>query len=183
MKEDKERNFVRLDIDMGIRIRSAKDQKLDLGKQSTSLLAVRLRDIDQLMQDKLIKLEERAPETCHLVALLNRKLKILEELILQPDVNEMESKKVNLSGSGFAVQSDQFFEPGSVLGVELLMPPIRYHWYCLASVVTCAGTQAPYHLRAHFENITEEEQDAIVEFVLSHERKILKARRAAKDEK
>jgi len=129
------------------------------------------------------------PQVHQLLELYNRKINLmlsLDETLSEP-VSEQEkrSQQVNLSACGIAFPSPEQLRPNQKILMDLTLFPSNICLKMVAVVIGCDPLKEPigedcYITRADFVDITNSEQEVLVQHVIKRQTSQLKDRREAR---
>ena len=84
---------------------------------------------------------------------------------------------VNISGSGIAFPTDKIFCIDDILRLYLFFPAYPFTFLSIMGrVVKCVKKEEGFQVKAHFENISEQQRDEILRFVNQCQRDLLQGK-------
>ncbi|MDX5300150.1 MAG: PilZ domain-containing protein [Gammaproteobacteria bacterium] len=164
-----------------MRLREEGPMSPDLARLS---LGARLGAVNSALQKSLAIVQDGDVRVAETLALLDRKLNlVLESLDLHVTSNAtgLLLADVNLSASGLAFPSSQSMVNGERLLLDMVFYPESDHLKVMANVVGCEPTDQGFWIRADFDNLSETEQELLVQHVLRCQTRELRARREARE--
>lgn len=153
---------------------------MDMDKFS---IKAKLENITREVQPILRSIEESNPKLAIYLTLIDRKIDLLSNAIIEDEVNELgyKSQKVNLSTGGLSFNSVESLEPGSMIKIKLILLPEKLAVSSYAEVVKCSHhdiTKDEYTLAVQFEYMNDEMRDLISRHVLDRDRALINSRKA-----
>ena len=189
MNENERRRYFRVTDLVGLKCQFLTEGERDLAVQSkpTSLKNL-LGQIESKINTNLATIQNSQPEVYQVLDLFNQKINLAfghgiitnEEL----DINDAtKACKVNLSACGIAFPSSQSAALNQYLSIELTLYPGNSRLELLLAVISCddfddEDNQNAYLVRANFVNISDVDQEVLVQHVLKRQVLQLKEDRA-----
>lgn len=188
IKPSKERRrYFRVTDLVGLRYQFLSQDEQDLAIQSKpSSLKDLLKQIDNEVLASLALIQTSQPEVHRLLDLLNQKINLAlgadsrnqeEDLELNSDVCS-----VNLSACGLAFPCDKPAQLNQYISLELTLYPNNVRLVLLAAVISCDAHESDsdrhnYVIRADFVDISDANQEVLVQHVIKRQAQQLKQMR------
>jgi len=174
-------------VAIGYRVLSDSDTTVTgVDMSSPSALIVQL---ENQITASLETLRSVQPQVHQLLELFNRKINLvlsLDETLFEPvSDQEKRSQKVNISACGLAFPSHEQLRPNQKILMDLTLFPSNICLKLMAIVIGCDSLEEPigedcYIIRADFVDITNSEQEVLVQHVIKRQTSQLKERREAR---
>lgn len=195
ISRDERRQFFRIDDSLSLSYREipsaqlaacidALENEIDSDFTVVSSLAA----VSQEMMGTLNKIEKSQPDIALYLKALDRKIEILGRALMAQttDLLRQPAQAVNISGTGISFQVEEYFRPGTILELKLLLTPSYAGILCFAEVVGCesielAPGQPGYALRATFMHIRERDRDVLIQHVIQRQGAQLRRAREARE--
>ena len=134
---------------------------------------------------KMQKIEETSPLIAEILGLFDKKLSLIENMILHTDDEDnsiTNTQQVNLSASGISFESNTPINEDVNLKMELVLYPEYQFIPVYARVVDCRKKMDDslyrFNVAVDFIGISESDQEIIMQHVLSKQAKSLKKERS-----
>lgn len=146
--------------------------------------------LDNLIAESLSRVRVQNPSVAEVLELFNRKINLtlsLDEKRLQTiSAVEKGVKEVNLSACGIAFPVLDALSIGCQLHLDITLLPSYINLSVEAQVIACAKHQHPedgddYLVRVDFLNLSDVDQELLVQHVIKCQTQELKARREARE--
>ncbi|MBL1141367.1 MAG: PilZ domain-containing protein [Proteobacteria bacterium] len=145
--------------------------------------------IETKIMTKMNRVEEVSPLVAEILGLYDKKLSLLQSMILHNDDNDnsiTETQQVNLSASGMSFESNTPLIDDVNLKMELILYPEYQFIPLYARVIDCKKKMDDnlyrFNIAVEFIGICESDQEVIMQHVLSRQAKQLKKERAEQSE-
>lgn len=184
LMNDDRRRYFRVNDRIAMRFLRVRDDCLSSPELMLLSVASRLESVERNLQKELNALKDIQPRLVAVLELLDRKLNlVLESQDLHANARQpgLLLADVNLSASGIAFPADQVMDIGERLLLELVFYPEEDHLKVMAHAISCAPAESGYWVRADFDNLSESEQELLVQHVLRCQTRELRARREARE--
>ena len=174
---DERRRYFRINDTIGLNYRiidAAEGRVVSASKNLRVGLTSLLAGHDQKTAHLLSKLQQRDPLAAEILALMEQKLKLITGYLEvergRVDDVEFLVKHVNISACGVAFLAQEEILPGSYLALELLLTGLSRPVELYGVVVTCdlKGSNQ-YYLRIDFDEVSEQEQEALIQYMLKRQ--------------
>lgn len=176
-------------VGLNYRLLSEGERDLALSSQPTSLNNL-MATIEEEVTVILHSLKLQNPELHRLMELYNQKINLAFGHGLadqsHDNANSIRACQVSLSACGIAFPSRQEATLGQSIALDLTLYPSNLRLQLVASVISCephprASTEDPYLLRADFEELSDHDQELLVQHVIKRQAHQLKERREQND--
>jgi hypothetical protein len=141
--------------------------------------------VGQEMNGMLKRIEVAQPDIAQFLKLLNYKVDMLAECMLQQNVlaREKNSYQVNLSASGLAFGSEQALSEGDFLELKILLPASRALVTTCCRVIRCRQnlsyeSRYPYVVSVDYMNMKEEDRGLLIKHVIRRQLAQLREQKA-----
>ena len=111
---------------------------------------------------------------------LDKKISLLSECLMADAVaeNDIEPRKVNISGGGVLFESDKPVATGAMLELKMKLLPKHIYVYSYAKVISCMALEEDsenkqYKIAVKFEYMEDDVRDLITRHVLARERALI----------
>jgi hypothetical protein len=191
--ENERRRYFRVTDLVGLRYRFLSDGETDLAVQAqpTSLKSL-LSQIEHQIATDLTVIKNTHPEIHDLLDLFNQKINLaFGHGLASGDEDDLEQStsacQVNLSACGIAFPSDQSAVLNQHVHLELTLYPSNTRLQLLAAVIASDALDESidgrsYIVRADFVNVSEMDQEVLVQHVIKRQVQVLKEQRAEDSE-
>lgn len=187
------RRYFRVTDLVGLRYRFLSDGETDLAVQAQpSSLKSLLSQIEHQISTDLTVIKHSHPEIHNVLDLFNQKINLaFGHGVASGDEDDLEQStsacKVNLSACGIAFPSEQSAALNQHVHLELTLYPSNSRLQLLAAVIACDGLDESvdgksYLVRADFVNVSEMDQEILVQHVIKRQVQVLKEQRAGESE-
>ncbi|MDX1453789.1 MAG: PilZ domain-containing protein [Oleiphilaceae bacterium] len=187
MQQDERRRYFRVTDLVGLSYRLLDDGERELAimAQPSSLKSL-LAQLDEKIMVALQSVKSVSSELHLLLDLFNQKINLAfgHGIAAQSEQYEhaMKACQVNLSACGIAFPSKETAQLNQYMLLELTLFPNNVKLQLLAAVISCeehpeATDNCPYLIRADFTNITDADQELLVQHVLKRQGQQLKEQR------
>jgi len=142
-----------------------------------------LEFLSQESQAQLRRIQREHPEVADFLQILERKIEVLAQalVISNNQLVDQPTRKVNLSASGIAFETDQALQEGEMLELKMVVPPALVGIVTFGRVVYCHRNEDGQGQRVGVDFLSMREQDR--EFLIRHVvKKQLKLLREQKQE-
>lgn len=140
--------------------------------------------IEAKIMSKMTRIEEVSPLVAEVLGLFDKKLSLIEKMILQKDDQEnavTDTQNVNLSASGMSFESNTPINEDVNLKMELILFPEYQFIPLYARVIECKKKMDDnlyrFNIAVDFIGISESDQETIMQHVLSQQAATLKKER------
>lgn len=140
--------------------------------------------IEAKIMSKMTHIEEVSPLVAEVLGLFDKKLSLIENMVLQKDDQEnavTDTQNVNLSASGMSFESNTPINEDVNLKMELILFPEYQFIPLYARVVDCKKKMDDslyrFNIAVDFIGISESDQETIMQHVLSRQAATLKKER------
>jgi c-di-GMP-binding flagellar brake protein YcgR len=140
--------------------------------------------IEAKIMSKMARVEEVSPVVGEILALYDKKLSLIQSMIMHSDDNEnsiTETQQVNLSASGMCFESNTPINDDVNLKMELILFPEYQFIPLYARVVDCKKKMDDnlyrFSIAVEFIGICESDEEMIMQHVLSRQSATLKKQR------
>lgn len=194
---DERRRYFRIDDALGVYCRK-------LSPEEVSGFAARAAEhggnfdfasnFDNRIQTLLDSCRIQTPIAAELLDLINKKLNfVIQQMDVDSEILQniaYELKQVNVSACGLAFVSDERFDRGDMVQLDLLLKPGDLHVVSMAEVVACealeasgdqASEAATFFLRLNFREINNNDQELLIQHVVKRQSNQLKERRRTRE--
>lgn len=187
------RRYFRVTDLVGLRYRFLSDGETDLAVQAQpSSLKSLLSQIEHQISTDLTVIKHSHPEIHNVLDLFNQKINLaFGHGVASGDEDDLEQStsacQVNLSACGIAFPSEQSAALNQHVHLELTLYPSNSRLQLLAAVIACDGLDESvdgksYLVRADFVNVSEMDQEILVQHVIKRQVQVLKEQRAGESE-
>jgi c-di-GMP-binding flagellar brake protein YcgR len=181
---EERRRFFRLDDEVVLDFQVLSPEDDPALAHHTSQVKSELQEIEQEIGTLIYQLKSHNPQLSRLGELLNQKLNLLAlgagQSNKQRSLNQSESRtRINLSACGMAFNTAESLELGLNLLLNLQLKPSNANLELHGRVVAIEESdeeERPHHIRVDFENLTEAEQEIIIQHLFQLQNRNLKAR-------
>lgn len=180
VKHDERRRYFRVSDLIGMSYRFLAADELDLNVWSVPLNS-QLAQLEQQIESVLMGMQTTHPELGKLLALYNQKINLaLGQGMTDQGQNSgqaMHACQVNLSACGIAFPAAESAELNQHLALDLTIYPSKLRLNLIAAVIACDDDQVdghPYLIRANFVNISEYDQELLIQHVIKRQAQQLK---------
>lgn len=140
--------------------------------------------IEAKIMSKMTHIEQATPLVAEVLGLFDKKLSMMESMILQKDDQEnavTDTQNVNLSASGMSFESNTPINEDVNLKMELILFPEYQFIPLYARVIECKKKMDDslyrFNIAVDFIGISESDQETIMQHVLSRQAATLKRER------
>ncbi|EIC28722.1 MULTISPECIES: PilZ domain-containing protein [Methylomicrobium] len=185
------RRFFRINDEVDLYFRkivaqeAREDSYIDENVLTSAALPQIMAAVEREMDSLMARIEAARPETAEYLKLLNYKVDILAQCILnQSDLaREKNSYQVSLSASGLAFGSEQALSEGDFLELKILLPASRALVTTCCRVVQCRRNPVkeqryPYVVSVDYINMKEEDREVLVKHVVKRQLAQIRALKA-----
>jgi len=188
-KGEERRRYFRVTDLVGLRYRylSAGETDLAVQAQPTSLKSL-LSQMENAIATDLAIIKQSQPEIHNILDLFNQKINLaFGHGLAQESDEEIEQStsacQVNLSACGIAFPVDEAVGLNQHIHVELTLYPSNSRLQLLAAVIACEALDEMHDgkswvMRADFVNLSEVDQEMLVQHVIKRQVQLLKGQRA-----
>jgi PilZ domain len=176
------RRFIRITDNVKLRYwRSDKPTQLENCSDQNHL---QFMGIESQVQILLRHLPTQAHKFSELLQLINQKLNLLE-LRINPPNPAFQQIDVNLSGCGiaFAIAKDEQYDVGTLMQIEMILPPYDSPIGINAEVIKCGvELEMPEQvtLRLEFRGMPTQMEDLLIHYILKRQSQLMKINRSQK---
>ncbi|MEQ8233560.1 MAG: PilZ domain-containing protein [Gammaproteobacteria bacterium] len=150
-----------------------------------SNLHAALAGIDLRLEDAFEAVREESKAMAQALELLNRKLTLIERVValesgqvVTGTHREHEPSEVSLSGGGIAIAADTPLALNAPLAIDLVLLPSHHSMRAIGRVVDCRrGDGERFQIAVQFEEIREQDREALIQHVLRKQAAELRAAR------
>jgi c-di-GMP-binding flagellar brake protein YcgR len=142
--------------------------------------------IEAKIMSKMARIEEVSPLVAEIMGLFDKKLSLMESMILHKDDQEnsiTETQNVNLSASGMCFESNTPINDDVNLKMEIILFPEYQFIPLYARVVDCKKKMDDnlyrFNIAVDFIGISESDQEIIMQHVLSRQAATIKKERGS----
>jgi len=164
----------------------ARLRELEQGGESDFTVMSSLAGVTAQMAVYLRRIENELPDVAAYLKAVDRKLEILGRAFLTNDkiLSSDHAQHVNLSAGGACLHVAEYYEPGTVVEVRMLLFPSFTGLLTYADVVGCEPDRGEegaagegFRLRVEFTHMREPDRDILIRHVLRRQGEELRARR------
>ena len=189
MNENERRRYFRVTDLVGLKCQFLTEGERDLAVQSkpTSLKSL-LGQIEEKINTNLATIQNAQPEVHQILDLFNQKINLAfgHGILSSDDLGADDGTRacqVNLSACGIAFPSSESAALNQYVSIELILYPSNSRLELLLAVISCEDfddddNQNAYLVRANFVNISDVDQEVLVQHVLKRQVLQLKEDRA-----
>lgn len=190
---DERRRYFRIDDALGVYCRK-------LSPEEVSGFAARAAEhggnfdfasnFDNRIQTLLDSCRIQTPIAAELLDLINKKLNfVIQQMDVDSEILQniaYQLKQVNVSACGLAFVSEQRFDRGDMVQLDLLLKPGDLHVVSMAEVIACEqlesqpGEEQQFFLRLNFREINNNDQELLIQHVVKRQSNQLKERRRSR---
>jgi hypothetical protein len=176
------RRFFRINDEVDLYFRKIAEQEaletshIDENVLTGAALPQIMAAVEREMSSLLKRVEAAQPEAAQYLKLLNYKVDMLAQCLLQQNdlAREKNSCHVNLSASGLAFGSEQALNEGDFLELKILLPASRALVTTCCRVVQCRQNPAkeqryPYVVSVDYMNMKEEDREILIKHVITRQ--------------
>jgi len=189
MNENERRRYFRVTDLVGLTCRFLTEGERDLAVESKpSSLKSLLGQIEDKINSNLARIQNTQPEVHQVLDLLNQKINLAfgHGILTNEELSGEDATKacqVNLSACGIAFPSSEPAALNQYIAIELILYPTNSRLELLLAVISCDDfddddNQNSYLVRANFVNISDVDQEVLVQHVLKRQVSQLKESRA-----
>lgn len=129
----------------------------------------------------LRRIEREVPDVGAFLRLLEQKIDLVAKALLssETDLMEQPTRKVSLSASGLAFESDAPFQIGRVLELKMVLPPTLAGVLAYGSVVYCRPASlghSMYQIAVDFIGLRERDRELLIRHVVKRQLRQLRER-------
>ena len=138
-------------------------------------LAATFAGISQRTRSLQQQVRQDSPATADYLKALEQKVDMLAQVLMlrEMELDEQETREVNLSAGGMEFRTKEALEPGNWLEIKFVVFPDRLGILAGCRVVRCERDtgcwQHPYRVAVEFTHIRESDRQLIVRHVLSRQ--------------
>ncbi|MEQ8660450.1 MAG: PilZ domain-containing protein [Gammaproteobacteria bacterium] len=151
-----------------------------------SNLHTALLGIDLRLQEAFDAVRAESRVIAGALELLNAKLTLIERVVALESGHvgggphrEHEPSEVSLSGGGVAITAATPLALNAPLAIDLVLLPMHHSMRALGRVVDCRrGADSRFQIAVEFEEIREEDREALIQHVLRKQAAVLRASRS-----
>lgn len=125
---------------------------------------------DKQIEKLLIEVKEESPKVAELVALFNQKLeRIVNQMVMESQLVGRIAhrvKEANVSACGVAFENDEPVSLGARVKLELTLYPSEKKLLTHGTVVGCEGAGDQWYWRIDFYGMSEQNQEALIQYVV-----------------
>ena len=174
---EERRRYYRINDDLTLKYRVIDESRFESEVQQTKLAFVRHTEIDkglQLLDEEFeqlcVNLENNHPLVAEALFLLNKKISVLAKLAsFDPatELDDMQSRAVNLSGCGIGFYTEEMLQEDTALAIDMVLSPENTYLTLFGRVVySNTDTEGHYFVAVDFENMDETDQEKIIQHVI-----------------
>lgn len=187
--DDERRRYFRMDDLIGMRYRLLSEGETQLSMQTKpSSLKNLLSQIDAEISVALAHAKKSDPNTHEVLTLLNQKLNLVighSVVTNTEDLTSIRACQVNLSACGIAFPCASTAKLNQHIEIELSLHQGNVHLVLIAAVIACDDlidevNENTHLIRADFINISDVDQEHLIQYVIKRQAQELSGRREAK---
>lgn len=147
---------------------------------ATKTLGHQLKEIDDQLKLALFQLADKMPKTAATISLLHKKVDLITHHILRNEISEEHKEvDVSLSAVGLGFSHHQPYNPESHIALDIMLSHNPYRIITASRVVSCAANTDDnnYYLRTEFMNLSDEDEEIVIQHVLMQQTRQLKQQR------
>jgi c-di-GMP-binding flagellar brake protein YcgR len=167
------------DIDIETEIKRTEHEQNNLAELKNAFNC-----IESKIMSKMSRLEEVSPLVAEILGLYDKKLSLIESMVLQKDDRDnsiTETQHVNLSASGMSFESNTPINEDVNLRIEMVLFPEYQFIPIYARVIDCRKKMDDnlyrFNVAVDFIGISETDQEIIMQHILSKQAKSIKDER------
>ncbi len=184
MNDQERRRFVRIEGKLKLWYEPISEQNPAPAKPTERDLQVaEFANLDNQLKSALMGLIQHSPKTTKALDLLNKKLNALYTIsaLTHPEQGWQQAD-VNLSACGISFLVHSAINVGKMLQFKLQLNVFGQVISTLAKVVACEPNEGDqYTLRLDFIDLTEQQEDTIIQYIFQEESAQLRQAKANKD--
>jgi len=187
--QQERRRYFRITDQVVISYRALSDSDTTVTGVNMNSPSALIVQLENQITASLETLRSVQPQVHQLLELFNRKINLvlsLDETLFEPvSDQEKRSQQVNISACGIAFPSHEQLRPNQKILMDLTLFPSNISLKLMAIVIGCNSLNEPigedcYITRADFVDITNSEQEVLVQHVIKRQTSQLKERREAR---
>lgn len=142
-------------VDMSAILASEQPQQFNVSPNFT--LQLQLAELETQMGQLLSRVNDTQPHVANALELLNRKIELIGNTLVQSDlqVDKATLVNANISESGIAFPSDRSFEEKSTLALKLVFPDDSIGLLLYGEVVRCEPNKKQFTVSINFLKLPE----------------------------
>lgn len=125
---------------------------------------------DKKIERLLIEVKKENPKVAELVAVFNQKLeRIVNQMVVESNLIGRIAhrvKEANISACGVGFENDEPIALGARLKLELTLYPTEKKLQTQGTVVGCGGGNGRWYWRINFYGMSDQNQEALIQFVV-----------------
>tara|TARA_R110002072_G_scaffold104540_2_gene228994 strand:- start:8311 stop:8859 length:549 start_codon:yes stop_codon:yes gene_type:complete len=178
---DERRRYFRIDDNIGIRYEVLAPDEVAPRQAALARGEIRgdntLQLAERQLQLLIDKLRVQQPEFAEAIHLLNTKFNALKDAL--PSHADFHSvvMPVSISACGLSFDIEAEIRAGEILYMDLTLLPTDLHIHTLAEIVACQQSGSVWTISADYLNLSEENEELMVQHIVKRQRKILAERR------
>lgn len=186
MSESNRREHFRVEMTVPVRWKILSDDEIELVKSGMGNILFKQSGIPSPIESFLDETTRGSREEQLFLSLqlLNNKLDFIIENLLSAPSNENfgHDKVMEISASGLKFSSEEQFEEGTVLKMELIMPGIvQYNMELITEIIRSTKKNNQYINAASIVYIKEDARDSIVKLVFQKQRMDIRHKKNLED--
>lgn len=181
---EERRRFFRLDDEVVMDFRAISQDEFTHWKEQQTQQKNELRELEKEIGLLVHQVRSSHPAVGHLLELFNRKINLLhgeQEAHTELNLSNTEARvRVNLSACGMAFQTREDLSQQSHLLFNLQLKPSNAILSLAGHIVAIESSgdpQAPYLIRVNFEDLTEAEQELLIQHLFQLQSRTLRHQR------
>jgi hypothetical protein len=176
------RRFFRIDDAVNLYYRVV-DEKTVIAASNTSddvlsscTLLTALEVLGQESRSVLYRIEKKEPEIAEYLKLMDSKISLLSQAILQQgnDLSESKMCQTNLSASGLSIEVDSEIKSGEFIEVKLFLSSCVAVILLYGKVIYCkrnelANSTSPYQVGIDYINLKDEDREILIKHIVKRQ--------------
>ncbi len=190
MTNKERRRFFRIDDEVNLYYRKVDENsptKVDrISEQllSNCSLTSALEMVSQEARPLLVRIEKDNPEIAQYLKLIDTKIDLVSQAVMmqRSDLEETESRNVNLSASGLAFDSEEKLESGTYLEIKLLLLSCMAVIVTYAKVIYCQPWMQPepgraFRIGVDYVSIAEQDRELLIKHIVKRQMQLIRETR------
>lgn len=181
MTQQERRRYVRIDDRILMNIRQGEAAQAD-APPSFDSEAYQFQYLDNQIGMNLNRVRTKHSELANLLNLLNQKINIAFQASLKQQSNDFYGyTDVSISACGLSAPCDLTLTEGEKVWISLLLPPFNSPFNTAGIVVPTQESSCPNQVRIDFLELSTDQEETLIQYVLRRQNEQLVAARAEKD--